>query len=150
MISGTLSLRFKPSASRPPAPMLSTRPTLRLPARSAATPPAPASWRAQPTCPPAAPVLSPEMADTIRDTIPSQSFLDTFDELLDQQDPADPDPAVRPADRAVLRSLLTYRWCADRPTPDELAARLDRDVRYIRQSIHRLRQAVLLPCGHRL
>lgn len=120
MVSGTLSIR-RPTAA----------PARRIPARSA-------------------PLLSADLASAIRDALPTQSFFDTFDELLDRQHPRDPSPAVRRVDRAVLGFLLTYRWCVTRPTPDEIAQRLGRSLASINASVARLHRCALLPLGDTL
>lgn len=99
---------------------------------------------------PSAPVVPGSIADQLRKAVPSQSFVDTFDALLDRQKVSDLHPLVQPADRTVLRFLLAYRWCATRPTTHEIAKRLGREERFVWQSVNRLRQCNLLPWGERL
>lgn len=148
MISGTLSIRRR-----------SVVPPLRAPERAGpvaaaaaimASPTSRASGARKPAPRPASPLLPPEVAQAVRDGLPAQSFVDTFDALLDRQDPNDPSPVVRPLDRTVLRFLLTYRWCSTRPTPAEIAERLGRPLTGVRASLARLRRCALLPHGDTL
>lgn len=143
LISGTLSIRHRRGVLPP----------LRAPLRQSATAAADAIMARAPARPvrvPTAPVVPPTVADQLRKAVPSQSFIDTFDALLDRQKASDPNPMVRPADRTVLRFLLGYRWCATRPTTHEIAQRLGREERFVWQSVNRLQQCNLLPWGDRL
>lgn len=143
MPSGTLSIRTAPSTVRPSRPPVMGGAAARAPIPS----PRMCERDAGSTTPH---VLSAALADTIRDSLPSAAFVDAFDALLDAQDPNDPHPAVRPADRTVLRFLITYRWCRERPTLEEAARYTGRRVRYIRESVDRLKECALLPCGDHL
>lgn len=139
MSSRTLSIRRPASVALPP----------RAPFRASASAAAAAimSRPCRPARLPAAPVLPASIANTIRDGVSSQSFIDTFDALLDRQDEQDASAKVRPTDRAVLRTLLTYRWCGTPPTIMEIAQRLGRRIAYVKESLARLEQCALLPCG---
>lgn len=148
MVSGTLSLR-RPSVVPPLRAPLRAGPAAAA-AAIMASPSARATRSPVPDRGPTAPVLPASIADAVRDSLPSQSFVDTFDALLDRQDPNDPSPVVRALDRTVLRLLLTYRWCSTRPTPAEIADRLGRPMSGIRSSLARLRRCALLPHGDTL
>jgi hypothetical protein len=148
MISGTLSIR-RPSVVPPLRAPLRAGPSAAA-AAIMASPTARATRTRAPAPRPASPVLPASIADAVRDSVPSQSFVDTFDALLDRQDPNDPSPVIRALDRTVLRFLLTYRWCSTRPTPAEIADRLGRPLTGIRGSLARLRRCALLPHGDTL
>lgn len=143
VICGTLSIRHRRGVLPP----------LRGPLRPSAAAAADSIMAHQParrSRAPSAPVVPASIADQLRKTVPSQSFIDTFDALLDRQKASDPHPLVQPADRTVLRFLLGYRWCATRPTTHEIAERLGRGERFVWKSVNRLRQCNLLPWGDRL
>jgi len=145
MIAGTLSIRRAsviPPLRAPPRPGPSA-----AAAAIMASPTARATRLRTPAPRPASPVLPASIAAAVRDSVPSQAFVDTFDALLDRQDPSDPSPVIRALDRTVLRFLLTYRWCATRPTLAEIAGRLGRPLTGIRASLARLRRCALLPHG---
>lgn len=143
MPSGTLSIRTSPSTAR--------RSRLPVMGGAAACAPIPSPRMCERNTGSATPhVLSAALADTIRDSLPSAAFVDAFDRLLDSQSPNDPNPAVRPADRTVLRFLMTYRWCRVRPTLEEAARQTGRRVRHVKESVDRLKQCALLPCGDHL
>lgn len=148
MIAGTLSIRRAsviPPLRAPPRPGPSA-----AAAAIMASPTARATCLRAPTPRPVSPVLPVSIAGAVRDSVPSQAFVDTFDALLDRQDPHDTSPVIRALDRTVLRFLLTYRWCATKPTPAEIADRLGRPLTGIRASLARLRRCALLPHGDAL
>lgn len=140
MLSGTLSIRSTPSATRPS----------RFPTSGGAPSGAPveARWASRPPRKAAAPVLPPSIADEVRDRIPSQAFFDAFDATLRRQRPGDPN-ALRPQDRAVLRALIIHRWCGQPLTIMEIAEKVGRRIHQVRQSLARLEQSGLLPDGGR-